>query len=541
MKIDISTIGYRWKGIYSQYLAYAERDVVFKNGGAQVYRNGTFVPFALGQQDVVSPGAILTGGDEKFGIYGTVLHSNGASSVDFQFMGVRNGTVAVALAEPINSGGYVQSFYHTSVLMNNGSVRAWGYNESSRNGLGLIDQAFARPMTVAFPAGTPKIKSVKIGVGATYYIDANQCLWAAGSNVGGRQGTGSLNYVPKKVNGNGDLPLNAKVVKMVVGYDYFGGEMMACITTEGRVYIWGINDSGQLGLGDTTSRTLPTLLPLSVARPMKDVFLSAGGYGVGGFLTTAGKLYTCGGVRNGHGYSTSTPVLLEPWDDGATVKLLRISESDAHWVAGSQYYQRQLVVLDNGELWLWGDVGGQVSDIPILGVPTRVLTGVKDAYSWSGGYDRSIALMLDGTVKAVGYCGFAINGGDTNTTIWTTIGGSYLTGVTKIQAMGGTYGTTAMALRSDGKAVGWGYGVNGMLGKGDTADTTAAQAPNGFVLLDETIVDFAMSGTCEGGTLYAANHFLTSDGRVFSVGSGYYYQNGTYANVGTAVPRKIVF
>jgi hypothetical protein len=98
-----------------------------------------------------------------------------------------------------------------------------------------------------------------------------------------------------------------------------------------------------------------------------------------------------------------------------------------------------------------------------------------------------------------------------------------------------------MALRSDGKAVGWGYGVNGMLGKGDTADTTAAQAPNGFVLLDETIVDFTMTGTCEGGTLYGANHFLTSDGRVFSVGSGYYYQNGTYANVGTAVPRKIVF
>ena len=87
MKIDISTIGYRWKGIYSPYLTYAERDVVYKSGGAYVMRNGSMVPFALGQQDVVTPGAILTGGDEKFGIAGTVLHSNDGSGVDFQFMG----------------------------------------------------------------------------------------------------------------------------------------------------------------------------------------------------------------------------------------------------------------------------------------------------------------------------------------------------------------------------------------------------------------------------------------------------------------------
>lgn len=538
MKIDISTIGYRWKGLYSQYLTYAERDVVFKNGGAHVYRSGTFVPFALGQQDVVTPGAILTGGDEKFGIYGTVLHSNGANSVDFQFMEERNGTLVTALQESINSGGHQQTFYNMATLMNNGSVRAWGYNDAGRAGLGASDQSYIKAGKVPFPVGTPRITKIKAGVGATYYIDANGQLWATGSNSENRQGTGATNRIPTLVSGKGDLPLTAKVVKMVVGYDYYGYASQACITDTGRVYCWGSNGSGCLGLGDATARVYPTLLPLSVTLPMKDAYFSGGGYDVGGFITTTGKLYTCGASRNGHSYSTTVPVLLEPWDNGATVKLFRVSESDAHWVAGAQYYQRQLVVLDNGELWIWGDDSGQVADGQAgSNVPSLRLTGVKDAYSWSGGYSRTIALMNDGTVKAVGYSGYNIMDTYLDGSVWNTIGGSYLTNVTKIMAMGGTYGTCAMALRSDGKCVGWGGGQ----GHSGNGDLTESPRPNNFVMLDETIADFMMGGYMYGGDYYIYNYFLTTDGRVFACGAGYYYANGSPENTHQAVPRKIIF
>jgi len=539
MKIDISTIGYRWKGIYSPYLTYAERDVVYKSGGAYVMRNGTLVPFALGQQDVVAPGAILTGGDDKFGIAGTVLHSNGATSVDFQFMGERNGTVAVALMEPINSGGHSQGAYTMSALMNNGSVRAWGLNDTGRNGLGTSNASTFKPSLVPFPPGTPRITKVKAGWVSTYYIDAAGALWATGDDSNSMQGTGSANTVPKKVNGNGQLPLNAKVVKMVTSMDYYTNRSQGCLTDDGRVYVWGANDSGQLGLGDTTTRTTPTLLPLSVTNPMKDLYFSAGGYGVGGFITQTGQLYTCGASRNGHSYQVLVPTLLAPWDDGATVKLVKMSESDGHWVAGAQYYQRQLVVLDSGELWMWGDDSGQVADGQTLGnnVPVRVLTGVKDAWSWSGGYSRSLALMVDGTVKAVGYNSYGITG-NAPTTTWATIGGSYLTNVTKILAMGGTHGTTGLALRSDGKAVGWGYASQGNAGNGLSIES---QPPDTFVCLDETIVDISMSGYCYGADYYCANHFLTADGRVFACGTGYYYMNGGAENNNVAVPKKIIF
>jgi hypothetical protein len=272
---------------------------------------------------------------------------------------------------------------------------------------------------------------------------------------------------------------------------------------------------------------------------MKDAYLSGGGYGVGGFITTTGKLYTCGASRNGHSYATSIPILLEPWDNGATVKLFRVSESDGHWVAGAQYYQRQLVVLDNGELWIWGDDGGQVGDgqAPTGFVPSLRLTSVKDAYSWSGGYSRSIALMNDGTVKAVGYSGYNLTDGNADGSVWNTIGGSYLTNVTKIMAMGGTYGTCAMALRSDGKAVGWGGG-HGQSGNGDL---TEGPFPRAFVMLDETVADFMMGGYMYGGDYYIYNYFLTTDSRVFACGSGYYYANGSPENTHQAVPRKIIF
>ena len=62
MTLDLSTLGYRWRGIYSPYLSYRDGDVVFKEGGAWVMRHGQPQPFALGQQDATLKGHLLTGG-----------------------------------------------------------------------------------------------------------------------------------------------------------------------------------------------------------------------------------------------------------------------------------------------------------------------------------------------------------------------------------------------------------------------------------------------------------------------------------------------
>src|SRR5690349_12456275 len=42
----------------------------------------------------------------------------------------------------------------------------------------------------------------------------------------------------------------------------FNGPLTSCVTGEGECYVWGWNQFGQLGLGDTRNRFIPTKLCL---------------------------------------------------------------------------------------------------------------------------------------------------------------------------------------------------------------------------------------------------------------------------------------
>ena len=122
------------------------------------------------------------------------------------------------------------------------------------------------------------------------------------------------------------------------------------------------------------------------------------------------------------------------------------------------------------------------------------------------------------------------------------IGGEFLSQVTKLRVYGSSYGSSAMALRSDGKAVGWGMGAAGQCGNGyaDTANT-----PSRFVLIDRPIVDFSRSGTMgcgEGGEYHnGAYHFLTVDGQVMSTGNGSHAQTGDDDHDHRYAPSPILF
>ena len=63
------------------------------------------------------------------------------------------------------------------------------------------------------------------------------------------------------------------------------------LDVEGRVYVWGRNEKGQLGLGDQLNRNVPTLL-----EALKDEKIAAAACGRHhtAFLTDKGESYTCG-------------------------------------------------------------------------------------------------------------------------------------------------------------------------------------------------------------------------------------------------------
>jgi alpha-tubulin suppressor-like RCC1 family protein len=552
MKIDINSIGYRWKGLYSPYLSYIDGDVVYQNGSALVYRGGTFQNFALGQQDALLAGYLLNGGVSVGGRAGQVLHSDGASGVGFRFEGERGGTIATALMDTFNGNGCNASDHNMMTIMNEGMVRAWGRNYAGSLGIGRPDDiGISQPRRVAFPSNAPRITAIHACWNVTFFIGEDQSLWVCGCNDENGTGTGAERDIPVKLNGYGDLGANTKVAKVFSGYDYYGYRKIGCIDTNGYVYMWGTNNYGSCGWGTTDASAVPKIVPWSVQNPCKDVWTTAGEHAATMFIKLDGSAYMAG-ETNSTGLGSASrwiPTRFNPWDTSDPVKKFGGAESDAHWAPGAQYYRAYGALLDNGDLYMWGDDSGQVGGGWGTGFsgtiypgepnfPLLCLTNVEDFYSKGGGYHSSIALLKDGTVKGTGSNGYA--GTVTDGTTWQTIGGGLLTGVTKLRALGGTYGGQAMALRSDGRCVSWGNeNGNGIQGTGTTDNNVGGNWQ--YVLLDKTIIDFQLTGTTYGGNSDSACFFLCSDGTVYQTGQGTYGQGGSRVNNSRFTPNQIIF
>ena len=555
MNIDIAKLGYRWKGVYSQYLAYSDNDVVYLNGGAYVIKNGAPTPFALGQQLATNAGKVLTGNLAVSGVPDTVLHSNGADSTEFRFMGGRNGVIATALmsTDRMECSGNQLSNNYMSAIMSDGSVRVWGLKSNGQTGTGIYStENYTFPTRVAFPPGTPRIKQVVSNWNDTYFLDVNGAVWHCGANRGdymsGRNTSGATG-IPTKINGFGDLGANTVITKIFQSNGHGSSPSMFLLDNLGRVYCWGYNGYGNLGNGTTTNILLPYLIPFTATTPIKDIY-ATGAYAASFLITTSGILYTAGETNTSLYTGTNRefrPVM--PWGFNKTVK--QVFGCETYYNAGgdppsSPGSRRYGVVLDNGEMWCWGDASGGFADG--FGInyttavyqgnaiyPIKVLDGVSYAQA-NAGWHTMLALMNDGTVKWTGYNGQGIGGALANRTTWVTIGDTFLTGITKLRMYGyGSY-STAVALRSDGKVVAWGYGGGGNVGDGYN---TATNYPNKYLLIEKTIVDF------EVGTNYGAGsgglYCLTSDGQVMMTGLGSYGAGGDDDSESRYAPAPIIF
>jgi len=562
MKIELEKIGYCWRGLYSHYLAYRERDVVYRNGGAWVYRSGAFEEFVLGQVDAGKAGELVVGSGAVSGRSQMVLHSKGEAGVEFRFMDGRNGVIATALADTTTGADCGAWFNpgHMFAIMNDGSVRGWGKSVNGALGNGLAAEVnHVLPVKVGFPPGTPSIIKVVSGyAGDTYYLDAKGGLWYSGPNVGSAAGDGgsTVALVPKKINGSGDLPADAVITKIYVNQGRYGYKTMGCIDSNGLAYLWGSNRNAAIPDGGATAAiTTPKLVTLSLTIPMKDIFIMSAQYATTALIDVNGILYLAGeSDATGLGFAPAGFTPFMPWGFNNRVKKFFGAEDDDHSATGSQYYRSYGILLEDGSLYRWGhdEYGsygtGYTGNIFASGtgnslMPYKVHDNVEDAYLGSGKYNRCVALLKDGTVVHAGYGSYGLGEGVNHTT-WTAIGGDYLKNVTKLRMGSVNYASCAMALRSDGRCVGWGYGST-FAGntKSGVAAANGSPLEAGFTLLDRTIVDFAFSGALWTTALAdnAQCHFLTSEGGVYSAGVGAAYSLGDWAGQNRVTPAQIMF
>ena len=276
----------------------------------------------------------------------------------------------------------------------------WGYNNFSQ--LGVLTSGNRTTPVTTFSGGA-NWKQVASGIQHMAAIKTDGTLWNWGGNTSGQLGINSIvgrRCTPVQVSGNAT---NWKQVSC-------GVDFTAAIKTDGTLWTWGINGFGQLGINVSGIRSIPVTV-----------------FGSG----TNWKLVNCGK------------------EFAAAIKT-------------------------DGTLWTWGNNNIGQLGINVSGTgsmrctPVQEFTGATNWKRVSCGSQHTVAIKTDGTLWTWGYNSVAVGQLGINigintmrcTPVTTFVGGTNWKQVTS------SVNNTA-AIKTDGTLWGWGSNTVGQLGVND--------------------------------------------------------------------------
>ncbi len=344
--------------------------------------------------------------------------------------------------------------------------------------------------------------------------------------------TGTLGYAAMKV-----ITVMGGIVQISGG-----GYHTVALKSDGTVWTWGRNSSGELGNGTfTTSRT-----PVQVKNSLGTEYLTgivqvlAGGYYTVA-LKNDGTVWVWGDNfigTLGNGTTTNSNLPVQVKDSLGTGYLTDIAQISAG-------YRHIMALKSDGTVWGWGNNNsrqlGNGSSATHSSLPVQVkdyaetgyLTGVTQI---SAGDNHTIALKSDGTVWSWGSNSFGQLGDDTNidrrstpVAVRDSSGTGCLTSI--VQVSGG--GNHTVALRSDGTVWAWGNNDNGQLGN-DT--TTNVKTP---IQVKDSLGTGYLTGVAQISSGYRHTVVLKNDGTVWAWGDNYYGQLGNNATTDTSLPVRV--
>jgi hypothetical protein len=174
---------------------------------------------------------------------------------------------------------------------------------------------------------------------SSYVIDKNGHLWVSGWNIYGQLGTGdktdrsSFVQIP--------VPQGASRWTMVAG----GGSHAVAVADSDKLYVWGSNRYGQLGLG----LPITSVIPIRVTNPegVRNWKWVSAGEDHTMALSAEGRLYTWGNNDRGQlgsGNRNQIPYPQQVWPGDSAVAWAAIAAGPGYTVALSTY----------GQLYTWG-------------------------------------------------------------------------------------------------------------------------------------------------------------------------------------------
>jgi alpha-tubulin suppressor-like RCC1 family protein len=241
----------------------------------------------------------------------------------------------------------------------------------------------------------------------------------------------------------------------VISTDY---NRMHVINTSGELWSWGINSSGQLGRGNTTS---PQSTPIQTGSATNWRTLDAGDEHTLA-INTLGELWAWGANYAAQLGDSSTTQRTSPVKIGSATNWTKVSGGVSH----------SLALNSAGELWAWGSNDNGKTGLNTTTGNTTAPTKIGSATNWieiSAGGNHSLALNSAGELWAWGANNFSQLGDNTTTdrTTPTKIGSA--TNWTKISGGNGH----SLALNSAGELWAWGNNGSGQVGRGNTTGPQA--------------------------------------------------------------------
>ena len=294
-----------------------------------------------------------------------------------------------------------------------------------------------------------------------------------------------------------------------------GGLHSAAISSDGNLYTWGENGSGELGDGTNTSRSTPVQVKKPQNTPAGFTWKQVSiGWSHSAAFGSDGNLYTWGEndrgqLGNGTTTNQNTPTKVsKPQNTPAGFTWKQFTLGDLNTAAFGS----------DGNLYIWGNNQyGQLGNGTTTNQNTPILVnkpqGAPEGFTWtqaSLGDGDSAAFGSDGNLYVWGWNKYGELGDDTTTDRYTpTLVGKPQgapDGFTWTQASLGWYHSAAIG--SDGQLYTWGSNSNGQLGRDPSnAWPSSRPGPVGFPGKPQT-TSVCFGQNQEQGTCLAAGKDL---------------------------------